>query len=58
MDIELLYLYIGENNTSVTNIDLCFSHEYNIKYHEKSLIIEKKNTYPYNEYFTLKNFSI
>lgn len=51
MDIELLYLYIGENNTSVTNIDICFSHEYNIKYYEKSLIIEKMNTYPYKGFY-------
>lgn len=49
MDIELLYLYIGENNTTIENIDICFSHDYNIKYlrNEKSLKIEKKNTYLY-----------
>lgn len=51
MNIELLYLYVGENNTSVKNIDICFSHEYNIKYYEKLLRIEKKKDYQYKGFY-------
>lgn len=51
MNIELLYLYVGENNTSVKDIDICFSHEYNIKYYEKLLRIEKKKDYQYKGFY-------
>lgn len=50
MNIELLYLYVGENNTSVKNVDICFSHEYEIEYYEKSLKIKKKD-YQYKGFY-------
>lgn len=53
MNVELLYLYIGENNTPVKNIDICFSHEYKIKYinTKKTLNIEKKKDYQYKDFY-------
>lgn len=53
MDVELLYLYIGDNNTPVKNIDICFSHEYKIKYinAKKTLEIEKMEDYQYKDFY-------
>lgn len=51
MNVELLYLYIGENNTPVKNIDICFSHEYQIKYENKKLTIEKNKEYQHKDFY-------
>lgn len=51
MRVELLYLYVGENNTPVKNIDICFSHKYAIKYEDKTLYIDKKEEYQNKDFY-------
>lgn len=60
MNIELLYLYIGENNTPIKNIDICFTHEYQIKYENKKLNIDKNEEYQYKNFYGkyIKNYSL
>lgn len=51
MRVELLYLYVGENNTPIKNIDICFSHNYAIKYKDKTLYIDKAKEYKNKDFY-------